>query len=308
MTSLKRSDIIAYRLIERGGRRTPYYQGRVMHYDDDARLARLKPPREERVTVAGELFFKMNKPAPKPFSKLGELEATWLLDPADDGADASQTGCVTEVRLIGGRSVGRRRAAQDVVSRSRVRETEELATRSARNDRGARSVAHRTHTHSRETDGERRKWDERIARGAHEHRNAGVDDVDRIETNANNDDETKKRKSRRCTVGPRLRRNFRRNCWRIGSAGRPQRRQRRPRRRRPQAWRSPTDDSRRRRSIVHENHRRPTATAARFTAVRALERRRERKIEQRRARATRRRARASTAAAMATFRSSGDIE
>ena len=174
MTSLKRSDIIAYRLIERGGRRTPYYQGRVMHYDDDASLVRLKPSREERVTVAGELFFKMNKPAPKPFSKLGELEATWLLDPADDGADASQTGCVTEVRLIGGRSAWEGDVPHKTWSAGRVYakpKNWQPGQRETTAEHEAWLTEH-IRIHERQM-ANARKWDERIARGAHEHRNAG---------------------------------------------------------------------------------------------------------------------------------------
>ena len=174
VTSLKRSDIIAYRLIERGGRRTPYYQGRVMHYDDDASLVRLKPSREERVTVAGELFFKMNKPAPKPFSKLGELETTWLLDPADDGADASQTGCVTEVRLIGGRSAWEGDVPHKTWSAGRVYakpKNWQPGQRETTAEHEAWLTEH-IRIHERQM-ANARKWDERIARGAHEHRNAG---------------------------------------------------------------------------------------------------------------------------------------
>jgi len=174
VTSLKRSDIIAYRLIEPSGRRTPYYQGRVMHYDAATRRVRLKPSREERVTVAGNLFFKMHKPAPKPFGKLGELETTWLLDTEGDGDDASRTGCVTEVRLVGGRSAWEGDVPHKTWTANRVY-TKPKNWQPGQRETTAEHEAWLTEhirIHERQM-ANARKWDERIARGDRERRNAG---------------------------------------------------------------------------------------------------------------------------------------
>jgi len=98
VTSLKRSDFIAYKIHHGSGVKSPYYQGRVMEFNPSTRVVRVKPAPNERADEAGRLHFSVRLPQPAPFRKLGELEEKW--NPFDDD-DSS----ITDVRLIGGRSV-----------------------------------------------------------------------------------------------------------------------------------------------------------------------------------------------------------
>ena len=98
VTSLKRSDFIAYKIHHGSGVKSPYYQGRVMEFNPTTRVVRVKPGPNERADEAGRLHFQVRLQQPAPFKKLGELEGKW--NPFDDN-----DSIITDVRLIGGRSV-----------------------------------------------------------------------------------------------------------------------------------------------------------------------------------------------------------
>lgn len=104
--ALKRSDFIAYKVRYPDESETEYYQGRVMHYDPQTSLVRVKPVQEHRVTAAGELFFQQGQRPRAPFDKFGEITATWVKNAVDPYVrNPFADPVIVSVRLIGGRSV-----------------------------------------------------------------------------------------------------------------------------------------------------------------------------------------------------------